>query len=80
MPQWDCSNVSTKASSARGVTLTAAHLGVFLNSAQLACMAKFKIELKSAEVKLMPLTEVALMQKSPTYAYIQPKYCGNRII
>ena len=55
-----------KATSVRGVTLTAAHLGSFLNFAQLARMAKFKIELKCAVVKVTPLsqslTEVALVQ------------------
>ena len=49
-----------KATSVRGVTLTAAHLGSFLNFAQLGCIAKFKIEPKCAAVKVMPLTEVAL--------------------
>ena len=49
-----------KATSVRGVTLTAAHLGSFLNFAQLACMAKFKIELKCAAVKVAPPIEVAL--------------------
>ena len=48
-----------KATSVRGVTLTAAHLGSFLNVAR---MAKFKIELKCAAVKVTPLTEVALVQ------------------
>ena len=51
-----------KATSVRDVTLTAAHLGSFLNFAQLARMAKFKIELKCAAVKVKPLTEVALVQ------------------
>ena len=39
--------------------MTAVHLGSFLNFAQLACTAKFKIEPKCAAVKVTPLTEVA---------------------
>ena len=50
----------TKATSLRGVTLTDAHLSSFLNFAQLAGTAKFKIEPKGAGVKVTPLTEVAL--------------------
>ena len=40
--------------------MTAAHLGSFLNFAQLACTAKFKIGPKCAVVEVNPLTEVAL--------------------
>ena len=53
----------SKATSVRGITLTAAHLGSFVNFAQLACMAKFKIEPKCAAVKVTPLTEVALVRR-----------------
>ena len=38
--------------------MSSTHLGYFLNSAQLACTAKFKMEPKCAAVKLTPLTEV----------------------
>ena len=48
-----------KATSAKGIDLNAAYLGSFLNFAQLACSAKFKIEPKCAEVKETLLTEVA---------------------
>ena len=51
----------TNANSVRGITLTSARLGSFVNFAQLACMAKFKIEPKCAAVKVTPLTEVALV-------------------
>ena len=42
------------------VTLTAAPLGSFINFAQLAGTAKFKIEPKCSAVKVTPLTEDAL--------------------
>ena len=48
-----------KATLVRGVTLTAAQLGSILNFAQVACMAKFKIEPKCEAVKVTPLTEVS---------------------
>ena len=57
---------SFRATSVRGVTLTAAHLGAFLNSAQLACMAKFKAEPKYPVVKVTPLTEFPLVKKLGT--------------
>ena len=44
----------------KGSPLTTADLGSFLNFAQLACKAKFKIEPKCAAVKLTLLTEIAL--------------------
>ena len=43
--------------------MTTANLGSFLNFAQLACMAKFKIEPKCAAVKVTPLSEVALLNE-----------------
>ena len=49
-----------KATSIRGVTLTAAHLDSCLNFSQLTCMAKFKIEPKCAAVKVTSPTEVIL--------------------
>ena len=42
------------------VTLTAIHLDSYLNSGQLALIAKFKIVPKWATVKVTPLTKVAL--------------------
>ena len=57
-------NHFVKATSVRGVTLTAAHLGSFLNFAQLAHMAKFKIEPRYAAVTVMPVTEVAIVSQS----------------
>ena len=59
-------NENRKATSVRGVTLTAALLGSFLNFAQLACTAKFNIEPKCAAVKATPQTEAALAAKSWT--------------
>ena len=50
----------SKATSLREVTLTAAHLGSFLNFAQLAHTATFKIEPKCTAVKETSLSEVAL--------------------
>ena len=54
------SKVTAKAILVRGFTLTASHLVSFLNFAQLACTAKFKIEPKCAAVKVTPLTEAPL--------------------
>ena len=51
---------SVEGTSVRGITLTAAHFGSFLNFAQLACMEKIKTEPKCAAVKVTPLTEVAI--------------------
>ena len=56
---WNLQSYS-KATSLREVNLTAAHLGSFLNFAQLARMAKFKIEPKCAAVKVTSLTEFIL--------------------
>ena len=46
------------------VTFTVSHFASFLNFAQLAHMAKFKIEPRYAAVTVTPLTEVALVSKS----------------
>ena len=56
---WNLQSYS-KATSLREVTLTAAHLGSFLNFAQLARTATFKIEPKCTAVKVTSLSEVAL--------------------
>ena len=55
--------IPTKATSVRGITLTAMHLGSFLNFAQLACTANLQIEPKCAAVKVMPLNVVVLEGK-----------------
>ena len=52
--------IVAKATSVRGITLTAAHLGSILNFAMQPSWAKFKKEPKCAAVKVTPLTEVAL--------------------
>jgi hypothetical protein len=54
-----CDALLNKATSVKGITLTASHLGSFLNFTQLARTAKFEIEWKCATVKVTPLTEVA---------------------
>ena len=46
------------------VTFTVSHFASFLNFAQLAHMAKFKIDPRYAAVTVAPLTEVALVSKS----------------
>ena len=46
------------------VTFTVSHFAFFLNFAQLAHMAKFKIEPRYAAVTVTLLTEVALVSQS----------------
>ena len=78
---WDITSLfmCTNAIWLRGVTLTAANLGFFLNFAQLARTAKFKIEPKWDGVKETPLTEVALQgNTSLTLRISRKRFLFNR--